>query len=87
MRWAIVCALLLATPAFAAAEEDGASELEAKRAQLKKLREERDAALVNANVYVLPKYKLEAQKKQEEIDALEKEIAELEKKEGAAKQK
>ena len=74
---AIAC-LLATTPALADAG-DAAAELAEKREKLEQLIEERDAALVQANIYVLPKYKLEAQKKQEEIDALEAEIAELEK--------
>jgi len=66
--------LLAALPARA---DDAA--LAEKRAKLEKLVEERDAARMKANIYVLPVYKLEAEAKQAEIDALEKEIAELEK--------
>lgn len=73
----------LVASALSAAAEEGASEptieekiqaLEAKRARLV---EERDAARMRANVYVLPQDKLLAQKKQEEIDEVDREIATL----------
>jgi|GEM_PF-1866983 len=48
--------------------------LEEKRARLV---EERDAARMRANIYVLPQDKLMAQQKQEEIDEVDQEIARL----------
>ncbi|MFO7156104.1 MAG: hypothetical protein DIU72_005770 [Pseudomonadota bacterium] len=65
--------------------EERIRELEEKRA---KLVEERDAARMRANVYVLPQDKLMAQKKQEEIDEVDREIARLKKEaEAAAEEK
>jgi hypothetical protein len=61
--------------------EERIRELEAKRARLV---EERDAARMRANVYVLPQDKLLAQKKQEEIDEVDREIAALREKAEAA---
>ncbi len=73
----------LLAPVAATAEGSAvpvAERLEKKRAELEKLRAARDAALVQANIYQLPQHKLEAEAKQKEIDAVEAEIDELEKK-------
>lgn len=76
----ILSAFLLSIPlAAGAGEADPAeriAELEAKR---ERLVEERDAARMRANVYVLPQDKLEAAQKQEEIDAVDDELRSLRK--------
>ncbi|HLV60639.1 MAG TPA: hypothetical protein VKY51_04480, partial [Fredinandcohnia sp.] len=71
-----VLALILVValgPVAAIAEEATIEEqvraLEEKRA---KLVEERDAARMRANVYVLPKDKLEAEEKQKEIEEVDR---------------
>lgn len=82
IRHLLLVFALVAWALPAAAEEDAPQptieerirELEAKRARLV---EERDAARMRANVYVLPQDKLLAQKKQEEIDEVDREIATL----------
>lgn len=82
MRWLLPILLLsLGAAPFALADEaEGPSieeqirELETKRARLV---EERDAARMRANVYVLPKDKLEAEEKQGEIEEVDREIAAL----------
>lgn len=74
MRAAIVplaLSLLAATPALA---RDADETLEQKRARIEQLKEERDAARVKANIYVLPQHKLEAERLQKEIDELQAEI-------------
>lgn len=86
-----LAALLLATPALADEVGQGAAarqrhgdgqieeriqELEAKRARLL---EERDAARVRANTYVLPKDKLEVVEKSEAIEEVDEELRALEK--------
>jgi len=65
-------------PAAAPAEEEALSldELKAKRAEAV---EARDAALIQANIYGLPQHRTAAKEKQEEIDELDRQIAELEK--------
>ena len=82
IRRLLLAFALVAWALPAAAEEDAPQptieerirELEAKRARLV---EERDAARMRANVYVLPQDKLLARKKQEEIDEVDREIATL----------
>lgn len=58
--------------------EEEIQELEAKRAALVS---ERDAARMRANTYVLPKDRLEAIEKQEEIDEIDRELEALRSKE------
>ena len=78
MRGAVLaCAVWLA--ALPALAEDEGETLEQKRARIEKLEKDRDAARVQANIYVLPQHKLEAQRLQKEIEALQAEIDELEK--------
>lgn len=90
MRW-LAPFLVLALCGFTLFAEEGAraeptveeqiQELEKKRARLV---EERDAARMRANVYVLPQDKLEAQAKQEEIDEVDRQLRAL--REGGAEE-
>lgn len=75
----LVFALLLLVPCVALAGDEAPGEAAALREKIVRLEQERDAALVRANTYVLPKDKLEAQAKQQEIDAARKELEALEK--------
>jgi hypothetical protein len=92
---ALLAALVLAASVPALADDepqlpDAESRQELRRAEVQgqltrqhdqraKLVAERDAAQVKANTYALPQYRLEAQKKQEQIDALDAQIAKTEK--------
>ena len=78
MRTLVTIACLLATPALADEAAAPQVQLEEKRAALEKLRDERDAAQVKANIYVLPQHKLEVIAKQEEMDAVQKALDALE---------
>lgn len=79
MHRSILAAFLLVTSSTALASEEAAKEqaaaegpsLEELEANRKSLVEARDAALIKANTYGLPKYRLEAQEKQEEIDRID----------------
>ncbi|AKU89999.1 hypothetical protein [Vulgatibacter incomptus] len=83
----MVRALLLSTllsaslPGLALADADVPDAREEKKVDVAELRarraaleEERDAARMNANIYVLPRYRLEAIDKQKEIDRIDAEL-------------
>jgi hypothetical protein len=80
MRTLLLASLLLLPAAGLAADaadaEDPIAEL---RAKIARLETERDAAMVRANTYVLPKDKLEVQAKEKEIDEARAKLDELEK--------
>lgn len=63
-------------------ESDSLKQLEAEiadvRERLTGAKKRRDEALVQANIYVLPKDKVAAEEAQREIDSLEAELAKLE---------
>jgi succinate dehydrogenase/fumarate reductase flavoprotein subunit len=85
--WIGLVALLFATPALAGgAPSEPAQELQQEQvrerigeleAQRKKLEEERDAAKVRANIYVLPQDKLQVLDKTKEIEETDEELRKL----------
>ena len=72
----IVIALLALLPCAAFAD-DAMERKAALQAEIERLEQERDAARVKANIYVLPQHKLEAEAKQKEIDERRKELEAL----------